>query len=379
MKLTLLQNKLKNEYLSEIEQQAKLENIAIGACKNKKINEILNELNEHYTSNKATYETYLKVYNRLINNNKNVEKSEINLLLHKAKTRATYDLYRTSLKFGLINEIKELQKKSDYARKNKKTNEMIELTNKAFDLAIVLKDNFELNKESIIFERVNSKRKTLNKMPKLKNILKNMDKVCVKKYKDILMVYDLFGLRPAEFKKGVSLKLKQDENGENVIEATISGAKIGKHSGQDVRICTTTLEKDNELHQEFYKNVFRQQLRNGGVYKIEQNEKTYKSLSKFFYRKYGTAVSLYSFRHKVASDLKRSKTDEDTIAAFLGHRVDKSQTYYGNYQKGGSGGRKFEATATHKIKHTKNYNFDFNYNNSNSAINKYRKNITILY
>lgn len=379
MELTLIQNNLKNEYLNEIEQTAKTKNVAVGVCKNNKINEIVNDLNEHYTQNKRTFETYLNIYKRLVNSDKSIKKSEINLLLHKAKTKACYDLYRTSLKFGLINEIKELQKKSDYARKNKKTNEMIELTNQAFDLAIILKDNFDLNKEKIIFESTNSKRKTLKKMPDLTNILKNMNENCIEKYKDILIVYDLFGLRPAEFKKGVSLKLTKDENGENVIEATIKGAKIGKFTGQDTRICTTTIDKNNELHNEFLKNVIRQQLRNDGVYEIKQDEKTCKSLSKFFYRKYGTNVSLYSFRHKVASDLKQAKTDEDTIAAFLGHRVDKSQVYYGNYQKGSGGNRKFEATATNKIKHTKNYDFNFNNTINNNIVKKYRKNITILY
>lgn len=379
MELTLIQNNLKSEYLDEIEQTAKSKNLAVGICKNNKINEIVNDLNEHITNNKNTYKTYLNVYSRLINANKQVKKSEINLLLHKAKTKPTYDLYRTSIKYGLINEIKELQKKSDYARKQKNTNEMIELTNQAFDLAIILKDNFELNKERIIYEKVNSKRKTLDKMPKLEDILKNMDENCVKKYKDILIVYDLFGLRPAEFRKGVSLKLTNDLNGESVIQATIKGAKIGKFSGQDTRICTTTIDRNSELYNEFFKNVIRHQLKNDGVYEIKQDEKTYKSLSKFFYRKYGTDVSLYSFRHKVASDLKRSKTDEDTIAAYLGHRVDKSQTYYGNYQKGSSGNRKFEATATNKIKHTKNYDFNFNNTNNNNIVKKYRKNITILY
>ena len=120
MELTLIQNNLKNEYLNEIEQTAKTKNVAVGVCKNNKINEIVNDLNEHYTQNKRTFETYLNIYNRLINANKSIKKSEINLLLHKAKTKSCYDLYRTSIKFGLINEIKELQKKSDYARKPKK-------------------------------------------------------------------------------------------------------------------------------------------------------------------------------------------------------------------------------------------------------------------
>ena len=275
-------------------------------------------------------------------------------------------------------KLKSFKKNQITLENQKNTNEMIGLTNQAFDLAIILKDNFDLNKEKIIFERTNSKRKTLNKMPDLSNILKNMNENCIEKYKDILIVYDLFGLRPAEFKKGVKLRLIKDENGESVIEATIKGAKIGKYTGQDTRICTTTINKNNELHNEFLKNVIRQQLRNDGVYEIKQDEKTCKSLSKFFYRKYGSDVSLYSFRHKVASDLKQAKTDEDTIAAFLGHRVDKSQLYYGNYQKG-CGNRKFEATAINKIKHTKNYDFNFNNTNNNNIVKKYRKNITILY
>lgn len=119
MKLTTQQKDLLKFYELKAEALASDTKKPLGLCKNYYINEILNELNLNTTKNKKTQEQYLKIYERLIKNNKNIEKNEVNLLLHKAKTKSTYDLYRTSIKFCLISEIKELQKKSDEQRKKK--------------------------------------------------------------------------------------------------------------------------------------------------------------------------------------------------------------------------------------------------------------------
>lgn len=366
MKLTTQQKDLLKFYELKAEVLASDTEKPVGLCKNYYINKILKELNLNTTKNEKTHKQYLKTYERLLRHNENIEKNEVNLLLHKAKTKATYDLYRTSIKFGLINEIKDLQKKSDEQRKKKNIEEMKEITNKAFELAVLLKEQFEINIQKPSFKKNNSKKKTLKKLENINTIINGLTEKQQAKYTEQLLVYSLFGLRPAEFRQSVELKAVFE--GKNYfIEAKIKGAKVNKQSGQDLRTCKVSIDFNNNLYKQFFKKILKCNFSNEN-YVITQSQKDYDSLSQIFYRKYKSDVSLYSFRHKVASDLKKSKIDDDTIAKFLGHRTDKSQVEYGNYQQGSNSNKSFFATATHKIKHTKNKDFTYIYN-KNKALN----------
>lgn len=368
MKLTTQQKDLLKFYELKAEAIAIDSKKPIGLCKNYYINEILKELDLNTTKNKKTHEQYIKTYNRLLKQNENIKKNEVNLLLHKAKTKATYNLYRTSIKFGLINEIKDLQKKSDEQRKKKNIEEMKEITNKAFELAVLLKEQFEINIQKPSFKKNNSKKKTLKKLENIENIINGLTEKQQAKYTEQLLVYSLFGLRPAEFRQYVELKAVFE--GENYfIEAKIKGAKVNKQSGQDLRTCKVSIDFNNNLYKQFFKKILKRNFSNKN-YVITQSKQDYNSLSKIFFRKYKSDVSLYSFRHKVASDLKKSKIDDDTIAKFLGHRTDKSQASYGNYQQGSNSNKSFSATATNQIKHTKNRDFTYIYNKNNRLDNK---------
>lgn len=366
MKLTTQQKNLLEFYELKAEANASDTKKPIGLCKNYYINEILNELNLNTTKNKKTHEQYIKTYNRLLKHNENIEKNEVNLLLHKAKTKSTYDLYRSSIKFGLINEIKELQKKSDDARKQKNTDLMKKFTDEAFELAVTFKEQFDINIQKPNFKKNNSKKKTLKKLENIENIINGLNEKQQSKYTDQLLVYSLFGIRPAEFRQ--SIELKAFFEGRNYfIEAKIKGAKVNNQSGQELRTCKVSIDFDNNLYKQFFKKILKCNFSSKN-YEITQNRKDYDSLSKIFYRKYKSDVSLYSFRHKVASDLKKAKVNDDTIAKFLGHRTDKSQISYGNYQQSSSSNKSFSATATHEIKHTKNRDFTYIYN-KNKAFN----------
>ena len=336
MELTKQQKDLLEFYELKAEVLALDSKRPLGLCKNYYINEILDELDLHTTKNEKTYKQYLNTYKRLLKNN-NIEKNEVNLLLHKAKTIACYDLYKASLKFGLISEIKELQKRSDNARKQKNMEDMI-----------------------------NRKKKTLKKLENIEKIINELSEKQKNKYTEQLLVYSLFGLRPAEFKNGIELKAIKDIDKKYYIEATICGAKVNDYAGQELRTCKVSIDFESDLYKQFFIKIVRSNF-SGKKYEIKQSEKDYNSLTKIFYRKYKSNVSLYSFRHKVASDLKKNKVDDETIAKFLGHRTDKSQVEYGNYQYG-SRNKSFSATATHKIKHTKNKDFTYIYN-KNKALN----------
>lgn len=359
MNLTTQQKDLLKFYELKAEAIALNSKKPIGLCKNYYTNEILKELNLNTTKNEKTHKQYLKIYERLIKNNKNIEKNEVNLLLHKATTKSCYDLYRTSIKFGLINEIKELQKKSDEARKQNNYELMKKLTDDAFKLAVVFKEQFYINIQKPNFKKNNSKKKTLKKLENIENIINGLTEKQQAKYSEQLLVYSLFGLRPSEFRQGIELK-STFENNNYFIEATIKGAKVNKQAGQELRTCKVSIDFNNNLYKQFFKKILKRNFSNEN-YVITQSKQDYNSLSQIFFRKYKSDVSLYSFRHKVASDLKKSKIDDDTIAKFLGHRTDKSQASYGNYQHG-SGNKNFSASATHEIKHTKNKDFTYIYN-----------------
>lgn len=360
MKLTTQQKDLLEFYELKAEALALDTKKPLGLCKNYYINEILKELDLNTTKNKKTHEQYLKTYNRLLKQNENIKKNEVNLLLHKAKTKSTYDLYRSSIKFGLISEIKELQKKSDGARKQVNTDLMKKLTDDAFKLAVTFKEQFDINIQKPDLKKNNSKKKTLKKLENIENIINGLNKKQQAKYTEQLLVYSLFGLRPAEFRQNVELKAVY-ENDNYFIKATIKGAKVNKQAGQDLRTCKVSIDFNNNLYKQFFKKILKCNFSNEN-YVITQSQKDYDSLSQIFYRKYKGDVSLYSFRHKVASDLKKAKVNDDTIAKFLGHRTDKSQISYGNYQQSSSSNKSFSATATHEIKHTKNKDFTYIYN-----------------
>lgn len=366
MKLTAQQKELFEFYELKAQALALDSKKPIGLCKNHYINEILEELNLNTTKNKKTYEQYLKTYKRLLKHNENIEKNEVNLLLHKAKTKATYDLYRTSIKFCLINEVKELQKKSDEARKQNNHDLMKKLTDDAFKLAVVFKEQFDINIQKPILNKNNSKRKTLKKLKNIEDIINDLSEKQQAKYTEQLLVYSLFGLRPAEFKKGIELKAVY-ENDNYFIEAKIFGAKVNKNAGQEERTCKTNIDFNNTLYKQFFLKILKQNV-GGKKFEIVQSQQDYKALTQTLNRKYGKDVSLYSFRHKVASDLKKMGINDDTVASFLGHRTDKSQASYGNYQQSSNGNKSFFATATHKIKHTKNKDFTYIYN-KNKALN----------
>ena len=359
MELTKQQKDLLEFYELKAEVLALDSKRPLGLCKNYYINEILDELDLHTTKNEKTYKQYLNTYKRLLKNN-NIEKNEVNLLLHKAKTIACYDLYKASLKFGLISEIKELQKKSDEARKQNNYELMKKLTDDAFKLAVVFKEQFYINIQKPKLNKNNSKKKTLKKLENIEKIINELSEKQKNKYTEQLLVYSLFGLRPAEFKNGIELKAIKDIDKKYYIEATICGAKVNDYAGQELRTCKVSIDFESDLYKQFFIKIVRSNF-SGKKYEIKQSEKDYNSLTKIFYRKYKSDVSLYSFRHKVASDLKKAKVDDDTIAKFLGHRTDKSQVSYGSHQQGSSN-KSFSATATHEIKHTKNRDFTYIYN-----------------
>lgn len=66
------------------------------------------------------------------------------------------------------------------------------------------------------------------------------------------------------------------------------------------------------------------------------DKRVYNGLRQYLYINH-SGFSLYTLRHRVASELKKSGFDEVTIAGFLGHRTTRSQEHYGYARSGGKG------------------------------------------
>ncbi|MDR9944483.1 hypothetical protein KBU53_26045, partial [Enterobacter hormaechei subsp. xiangfangensis] len=80
---------------------------------------------------------------------------------------------------------------------------------------------------------------------------------------------------------------------------------------------------------------------------VTQKKKDYESLRKYINRHH-PGTSLYTYSHKVASDLKASVLQKRQIAEFQGHRTTDSQQYYGN-TRSGRGGRSMTAKGYNEV------------------------------
>lgn len=136
------------------------------------------------------------------------------------------------------------------------------------------------------------------------------------------------GVRPAELENGVRVEMHQGR-----VALTVFGAKIGPHSGQEVRRlffsvetplgralaehagpggrCQVITRKATRLNKDF------QKLRNVGVVK--------------------KGISPYSLRHAFCADLKAEGTDPEDIARAMGHASARSQGRYGSVRQGRGG------------------------------------------
>ncbi|WP_217427818.1 hypothetical protein, partial [Serratia marcescens] len=76
--------------------------------------------------------------------------------------------------------------------------------------------------------------------------------------------------------------------------------------------------------------------------------KDYDGLRKYLNRHH-KGTSLYTYRHKVASNLKATGASKRQIAEFLGHRTTESQQHYG-YSRSGSGGHSMTAKGSNEVR-----------------------------
>ena len=175
-----------------------------------------------------------------------------------------------------------------------------------------------------------SKKKTMNSVSSIKAIFEDLKQKpeLFDKYSMILAISSLTGCRPAEIQKGIEIT-----NDGKLLNICISGAKFGEDRGQEKRILKFNINEFAENEQ--FKLIMSKMKQNNKLeYKCSKQE--YDSLRQYLYINH-KGFSLYTLRHRAASELKRDGFSEEMIAAFLGHRVTRSLENYG-YARSGKGG-----------------------------------------
>jgi integrase len=157
-------------------------------------------------------------------------------------------------------------------------------------------------------------------------------KAAIPKRRLAVLILALTGSRPAEIHKGIIVR--RNENG--IITLVIEGAKVTERSGQKKRglvLKPSTLE-----------SMLQDELNQMGENEMEISIPNPNSLTTYLrclcariFPDHKRPITAYSFRHAMASDCKA--TGISLLASkVLGHRVDKTSSYYGSKQQGGANG-----------------------------------------
>ncbi|HIC1535301.1 TPA: hypothetical protein ACW0GM_005366 [Klebsiella pneumoniae] len=297
-------------------------------------------------ANDASKEQYRKHYRSAIERHPDASFHE---LLMQAGTASSFDKRRTAFRFCITEEIQNLRRKSEKAMRSKDYEAGKKLIQEAFKLAIKFEDEF-LSDNRILFNDVKSqegfkkvsfsKKKGLKKAPDPDVVLNGLElkKNLYDRHSLAFAVISVFGIRPAEMQKGVKLTFK-----DGIIYALVKGAKVSDDKGHKHRAIGVSVRDGNKCDQVIMEAIYK----NGGEVLATQTKSDYDSLRKYFNNHYN-GTSLYTYRHQVASDLKKAGVSKTQIAEVMGHRTTESQVHYG-YARSSRGGRSMVAKGSNEV------------------------------
>jgi len=295
----------------------------------------------------ASKEQYRKLYKSLLERHPEATFQE---LMMQCGTRSSFDKTRTAFRFCLTEEIHDLRRKAEKAMRSKDYATGKKLTQDAFKLAIKFEDEF-LSENRILFNDVKSKegfkkvsfskKKGLKNAPSADVVLNDLasNKAVYDRHSLAFSIISVFGIRPSEMQKGVKLTFS---NG--MIYALIQGAKVSKDKGHKHRAIGSAIRDGNKCDQVIIDAIYK----GGGEVVATQQKKDYDSLRKYFNNHYN-GTSLYTYRHQLASDLKKSGVSKRQIAEIMGHRTTESQQHYGYARSSKGGGRSMVAKGSNEV------------------------------
>lgn len=297
---------------------------------------------------KATAAEYRRVYDRL--------RASGLTPLEAASTRNHYDKLRTACRFCMEQDARAWRAASDRARKRGDLESAQRRTKRAFNLAAVMDELFMQGhrrtwrhkaaemKAAGLKPGSKSKRATRAPAPDMAGVAlltgrRHGDKVA-HRHAERLAVIALFGMRPAELKKGVVLRVV---DGGRFLTAQVRGAKVSEKRGQEARVIRVPVEGSAAT------GLAEVIGTKGGKWTMRTTDADHRSLN----RALRGDLSCYSFRHQTGSDLKTAiaagETTAEEAAAIMGHRSTASLSAYGTRSRG-RGGRRLRANATHPVR-----------------------------
>jgi len=298
-------------------------------------------------ANDASKEQYRKLYRSTIERHSDASLPQ---LLMQCGTAASFDKTRTAFRFCLVEEIQELRRKAEKAMRSKNYDVGKKLTQDAFKLAIKFEDEF-LSENRILFNDVKSqkgfkkvsfsKKKGLKKAPAADFVLKELElkKDLYNRHSLALSVISVFGVRPSEIQKGIKLTFK-----DGMIFALVKGSKVSDDRGHKHRGIGSEIRDGSKADQIILEAIYNA----GGEVVATQTKSDYESLRKYFNKHYN-GTSLYTYRHQVASDLKKAGVSKTQIAEVMGHRTTESQEHYG-YARSSKSSRSMVAKGSSEVR-----------------------------
>lgn len=344
MELTKKQKQIAETRLMIAHQQSSESGSFIEIQIDKMIKGIIGQVKTN--ANDESKEQYRKHYRSAIERHPDASYHE---LLMQAGTASSFDKRRTAFRFCIAEEIQTLRRKSEKAMRSKDYETGKKLIQEAFKLAIKFEDEF-LSENRILFTDVKSqegfkkvsfsKKQGLKKAPSPDFILNGLElkKDLYNRHSLAFAIISTFGIRPAEMQKGVKLTFK-----DGMIYALVKGAKVSDDKGHKHRAIGSSVRDGNKCDQVIAEAIYN----GGGEVIVTQTKSDYDSLRKYFNNHY-SGTSLYTYRHQVASDLKKSGISKRQIAEIMGHRTTESQVHYG-YARSSKGARSMIAKASNDV------------------------------
>lgn len=312
---------------ARLDEEAEADGIPVGVLADRRIKAVLAQAGERSAS-AATVAAYRRDYALML--------EERTTPAEKATTFQHYNRLRSAWRFCEAEAIRAIRLTAERCRKEGDRERMMKATRQAVGRAIIYERMFLDDDRPTWGEKAKairakgevikskSKRAAGRSAPTPDELLVALGKQRRRAGRvDVLAaVISVFGCRPAELKNGVLLAVDGDG-----VSATIRGAKVDAMRGQPSRLLV--VDRSRRGNSGVAVDVLRDEVRAGRCL-VSASDNDLRALRRSL-SAIQPGLSPYAYRHARASDAK-SSGDTASVAAWLGHRSDKTQKHYGHRQ-----------------------------------------------
>lgn len=332
---------------ASVNEEAKRTGSATGVLADRRIRSLLDDLekNRRGVPSDATAAAYRRDYDHLM--------AELRTPLDKATTFQHHNRLRSAFRFCESEMIRDLRRRAEQARRAKQIDEMKRLTLAAFERAVVFDAMFITADRPTWGAKAaalraagdgklvgKSKRAAGRRAPTPDQLWLELAKQEGRSARVEVpaLCFSLFGVRPAELKKGAQLVVEGER-----LSLIVQGAKVDKVRGQKSRTLTIAPTRTPSAagygQSLLAVRVLREAVAEGRGW-VQLTDADLASVRRAM-REVQPGLSPYAYRHARASDAKANQ-DKATVAAWMGHATDRAQSYYG-HRRSGSGAVSVEA------------------------------------